>query len=107
MSLADAMARAEDLRAEINDRRSLLTEVELEIAKLSAPVAPGDRIRTNRGLGLSGLVVDSIGVPAFPASRNRWSINTFAISKAGEVTKRSVSISEQDVNLLGVIIVKE
>lgn len=107
MSLEKSLKAAESLRQEIAAKQRLLADVELEIARTASPYAPGDRVRTSRGLGMQGLVVHEVLAPQFPSEKNRWAVQTWALSKAGEVTKRSVTLSEQDVVLLGLVITKE
>lgn len=107
MTLEIKLKEAESLRQEIEVTQWRLAVVELEIALKASPYSPGDRIRTNRGLGQQGLVVHAVLAPAYPSANNRWATQTWVLSKTGETTKRSVILSENDVALCGYVITKE
>lgn len=63
-----------------------------EIARLTCPFKVGQIVTTTRGLGLTGLCIDAIVPPTVQTPANAWALETFALSKTGEVTRRSVTV---------------
>lgn len=83
-----------ELQKEIAALKNKLEYAQFSMAELLCPYKAGDRIRTNRGLGVNGLRVENVSAPESSREGNRWRINTLAYSKAGELTKRTVAIEE-------------
>jgi hypothetical protein len=92
-------AQAHELEEHIAKLKKRQAGIFLQIATQSCPYKPGDKLTTNQGLGKVGLVVHEVISPAFPKETNRWAIQTYAISKSGEVTRRVVGIEEWQTNL--------
>lgn len=90
-ALIGELEKVDSAIADAKQRRDTILQ---SLAELTCPYKVGDRLRTSNGLGVNGLVVDSILAPQFPSEGNWWQVNTFAISKAGEVTRRNVGISQ-------------
>ena len=90
--------RIETLKAEMEKK-------ELWIAQHCCPYKQGMRLKTNKGLGLVGLVVQEIVAPKVLGKWNRWEVVCYAIAKNGEVTRRIVSFDEADAKELIVTIV--
>lgn len=65
------------------------------------------KLKTNKGLGLVGLVVQEIVAPKFFGAKNRWEVVCYAIAKSGEVTKRTVSFEEDQAEDLKVTLVSK
>lgn len=85
---------ANSLSVEIEALQASRQAVLQNIAELTCPFKVGDTIITDAGLGVNGLVVQEITPPIAPSKDNRWAVVTFALSKAGEITRRSVTLSE-------------
>lgn len=74
-------------------RRDYLTQV----SKSCCPYKEGQVLMHSAGLGVNGLLVNEIvAVEEIrnPGNANRWAVQTWALSKTGEVTKRSVYVDE-------------
>lgn len=101
--LVSSLAYADKEIAEAQAQRVSILQ---QLAELTCPYKIGQKLKTNRGLGINGLVVDSITPPLYPRDGNWWQVNTFAISKAGEVTRRNVGITESDTAIYSVEVIK-
>lgn len=64
------------------------------VAEVTCPYDIGDVLQASRGIGIHGMEVTSIHAPQFPTEGNRWAITCTAFSKAGERTKRTVTLDE-------------
>lgn len=80
---------------------------ELWLAKYHCPYHVGMRLKTNKGLGLVGLVVQEIVAPKEFGPDNRWEVVSYAVAKNGELTRRTVSFDETDFKDLGVTVVSK
>lgn len=83
-----------ELKREISALKNKLEYAQFRMAELLCPYRAGDRIRVNRGIGVHGLKVERVSAPDNSCEGNRWRIDTFAYSKDGELTKRTVAIEE-------------
>lgn len=82
------------MREQVQETLEKIAEVELKLAVQACPFKVGQRLKTNKGLGLTGLLVQEIASAKEFSKENRWMVVCVAISKAGEVTKRVCTISE-------------
>lgn len=80
----------EQIRAKTAERDALYQQ----LAEATCPYKVGQTIYTSRGIGQNGLVIQDITSPRFASTTNRWAMGTFAISKAGAVTRRAVLVEE-------------
>ncbi len=97
----------ENIKSKIAQLKVEMEEKELWLAKHHCPYVPGMKLKTNRGLGLIGLVVQEIVAPKFFGGSNRWEVVCYAIAKNGEVTKRTVSFDEEQAEDLKVTLVSK
>ena len=97
----------ENIKQKIAELKKELEEKELWLAVHHCPYVPGMKLKTNKGLGLVGLVVQEIIAPKFFGSKNRWEVVCYAIAKSGEVTKRTVSFEEDQAEDLKVTLVSK
>jgi hypothetical protein len=98
----------ENIKSKIAQLKVEMEEKELWLAKHHCPYVPGMKLKTNRGLGLIGLVVQEIVAPKFFGGSNRWEVVCYAIAKNGEVTRRTVSFDERMAKYdLAITIVQE
>lgn len=94
-----------NIKNKIAELKDELEKKELWLAKHHCPYLPGMKLKTNRGLGLVGLVVQEIVAPKFFGGKNRWEVVCYAIAKNGEMTKRTVSFDEEQAEDLKVTLV--
>ena len=76
-------------------------ETLLAVAELACPHDKGDLLVTNKGIGMAGLEVSQIISPPYARQGNLWAVVCTAFSKTGELTKRTVTIAEQEVERYG------
>lgn len=74
----------------------------LEIAELTCPYEVGQIVVTKEGLGRHGLKIHAIVPAVTPEADNLWGIETYALSKAGEVTRRGVFLDHKTNDIVGV-----
>ena len=85
-----------ELKKEISALTVKLEYAQFRMAELLCPYRVGDRLTTNRGLGVHGLLVEQVTASETSRKGNRWKIHTLAYSKAGDLTKRTVGIEEYE-----------
>lgn len=89
--------------AELEELNRSWERISQKIAELTCPYKVGDTLKSDVGLGRTGLKVHAVTPPAPPIRiGNTWMVQCFAISKAGDVTQRTVGVSEsmaKSVNL--------
>lgn len=102
---SDKFDKASAIEKQIAALNNDLAAVYQEIANDSCPYKPGQTIVTAKGLGQQGLAIQAIIAPKFPRPGNTWALDTFAVSKSGEVTRRAVLV-EEDWQWGGIVEVK-
>ena len=95
------MAEATDIGDDIEKLKEAQTKVYQRIADKTCPYKVGQTIITQTGLGKHGLKIDKIVPATYPSMDNKWGMETFALSKAGEVTRRGVLILEMGNDIVG------
>lgn len=95
----DPLNKLKGLLEQRNELQLKIVELATEFARSTCPFRAGDVIYTSRGLGLNGLVVDSVEMnPAYLAfgsmvmKEDSWVANTFAKNKDGTVSRRTVQV---------------
>lgn len=88
----------ENIMKKIAELKKELEAKELWLAQHHCPYVPGMKLKTNKGLGLVGLVVKEIVAPRLFGSKNRWEVVCYAIAKNGEETRRTVSFDEEQLS---------
>lgn len=96
-----------NIKNDIERLKWKLLEKELWLAKNYCPYRVGMRLKTNKGLGLVGLVVQEIVAPKEFGPDNKWEVVCYAIAKNGEITRRTVSFDENDLKDLTVTVVNK
>lgn len=92
----DLIASVESLTEQINRLASDRDGLYQQIADQTCPYKVGQVIQTDQGLGKVGLKIHEVVFPPKPEHGNWWQLDCFALSKAGEVTKRYVSLMQKD-----------
>lgn len=88
---------AGDLSVKIVELSEQRQAMYVEIAYKLCPYKVGQVIKTPEGLGKGGLHIAEVVSPKEPGDGNWWQLDCFALSKAGEITKRYVSVTHAEV----------
>jgi len=91
MQLMDKVLELEKEVAALQKER---TRTLTKLSELTCPYKVGDRIQTDKGLGMVGLEVQAVVACTYPTLANTWQVQTFALSKTGFVTQRSVVLDQ-------------
>lgn len=86
-----------DISAQEELIRSLqeqVAEQRVAVAQLACPYKVGQTVWLDRGLGKDGLKIDKLVAPRSQSELNLWAIETFALTKAGEVSRRVVTVEQ-------------
>lgn len=93
-SVTSLFKKAQELTEAILKLESEKADVYQKVAELTCPYKVGQTLITKEGIGQNGLVIQSIVAARTPTPENRWGLQTFALSKSGELTRRSVLVEE-------------
>lgn len=95
---AELLSKIKKTQMEIVAKESELSADLQKLAEMQCPFKVGDLITTDRGLGKNGLKVFEVSYSKYWSWREGaiWVLNTFALTKAGEVSKRAVEVSPGD-----------
>lgn len=98
----DMLSTVSELTDSIDQLVERRKEIRTKIALKTCPYKVGQIVVTKDGLGRHGLSIHAV-VPALkPSINNLWGIETFALSKAGEVTRRGVFLDQESNDITGV-----
>lgn len=88
--------KAAALTVEIDRLTAERTALFDALAERTCPYKAGQVIVTETGLGKYGLKIDKVVGPKNPTTTNRWALETFALTKAGEESRRAVMLEEEN-----------
>lgn len=94
MALDKALAALRLAEKHLANAKETHANVAQTVAELACPFKVGDLVLTNRGLGKDGLQVFKVTSPQYPHDGNLWAVDTYALTKTGEVSRRVVGLDQ-------------
>lgn len=94
MALDQALEAMKLAEQQLALSKDIYAQAAQAVAEAACPFKVGDIVITNRGLGKDGLQVFKVTSPTYPSHGNLWAIDTYALTKTGEVSRRVVGLDQ-------------